>query len=119
MPQIESPQIDLPSAADSREIAISDFVNTSAISILSEADRSKAATAQYNALQFGRPGAPRIWNGSNSIVGKILVGPFVKENNQDCRSFDHTVIVNQVSYNQKGIACRTPDLKWAVSSLVS
>lgn len=117
--QIVAPQPDLPSASDSREIAILDFVNSSALSLMSEADQTKAATAQYNALQFGRPGAPRVWNGSNSIVGKILVGPFIKQNDQDCRSFDHTVIINQVSHNQTGTACRTPDLKWAVSSLIN
>ena len=116
--QIIAPQPDLPSASNSREIAVLDFVNSSAIPLLSEADQAKAATAQYNALQFGRPGAPRVWNGSNSIVGKILVGPFIKQNNQDCRSFEHTVIINQVSHIQSGTACRTPDLKWAVSSLV-
>ena len=44
---------------------VGSFVDATAVAMLSENERSQAAGAQFNALQFGRPGAPRAWQGSS------------------------------------------------------
>ncbi|RUT30985.1 hypothetical protein EMQ25_08885 [Arsenicitalea aurantiaca] len=92
------------------------FLDPQAVSLLSTADRGTASTAQFNALQFGRPGAPRTWSGSGGTAGSITVGPYVRVNNIDCRDFTHTVTRSGQSYAKSGTACRESDGRWTVAS---
>ncbi len=116
---IDPAQLSAP--ADSRAVAssmtdVSLFIDPGALGLLSQKSRTEAAGAQFNALQFGRVGAPRNWVGDNGQVGAVTVGPYVRVNLIDCRDFTHTVTVAGQSYVKKGTACREADGSWTVSA---
>jgi surface antigen len=62
------------------------FVDAMAYAMLSAKSKTEVAGAQFNALQFGRVGAPRNWQGDGGQ-----------------------------SYVKKGTACREADGSWTVS----
>jgi surface antigen len=90
-----------------------DYIDGAALGQLTPAQRSAANDAQFYALQFGRPGAPRSWS-SGGASGQVSVGPYVRVNNLDCRDFTHTVKVNGQDYVKKGTACREQTGNWNV-----
>lgn len=94
---------------------VSGFIDPAAVALMSQNSRNQAAGAQYNALQFGRPGAPRNWQGDAGTSGKVTVGPYVRVNTIDCRDFTHVVTVSGQSYSRKGTACREADGRWSVA----
>lgn len=98
--------------SNERAVEISNFVDAQSYSQLSETDKIKAASAQFNALQFGRPGAPRKWVGSNGTKGEIIVGPFVRLDGQDCRTFEHSISTSLATIKQSSTACRTKVGEW-------
>jgi surface antigen len=102
-------------AAASSMTDASAFVDPTAYAQLSEKSRAEAAGAQFNALQFGRVGAPRNWVGDKGAAGVVTVGPYVRVNLIDCRDFAHTVTLNGQSFVRKGTACREVDGSWSVS----
>jgi surface antigen len=91
------------------------FVDAGVIGRLTSKDKSEAASAQYNALTFGRPGAPRAWSGDKGVVGQVTVGPFVRVNNIDCRDFTHAVTLSGGTFTKKGTACKDASGTWTVS----
>lgn len=91
------------------------FIDPAAAALMSQNSRNQASGAQYNALQFGRPGAPRDWQGEKGVSGKVTVGPYVRVNTIDCRDFTHVVTVAGQSYTRKGTACREVDGRWSVA----
>ena len=93
---------------------LGDFIDQAVFVQLSDRDRSEAASAQFYALQYGRPGAPRVWQADSGAVGKVLVGPYVRVNNLDCREFTHEVVLDSVTAERNGTACREPDGAWNV-----
>ena len=93
---------------------VSAFVDPAVASRLSSNDRAQAAGAQFNALQFGRPGAPRAWQGDSGTSGNVVVGPFVRVNAIDCRDFTHTIKSGDAEFARKGTACREADGSWDV-----
>lgn len=92
------------------------FVDPAALRLMTAADSAKANSAQFQALQFGRPGAPRAWTGERGTTGSIAVGPMVKVNQIDCRDFTHTVKVGGQEYVKKGTACRELNDNWTVAA---
>ncbi len=92
----------------------SQFINAQAFAQLSENEKREAASAQFYALQFGRPGAPRNWSGDKGARGRITVGPFVRVNSRDCREFTHEVIIDQLELSKSGTSCRGTDGTWSV-----
>ena len=90
------------------------FVDASALSQMTAKDSAEANSAQFYALQFGRPGAPRQWAGDKGTTGTVAVGPYVRVNNLDCRDFTHTVKLGGQDYIKKGTACREQNGNWAV-----
>ncbi|MEQ1768873.1 MAG: hypothetical protein ABL879_03465 [Devosia sp.] len=94
---------------------ISSYVDAAALKALSNTSRTQAAGAQFNALQFGRVGAPRNWVGDNGASGQVTVGPYIRVNLIDCRDFTHTVTINGTAYSRKGTACRETDGSWTVT----
>ena len=92
----------------------SGFVDPAALTLMTAKDSSEANSAQFYALQFGRPGAPRQWAGDKGTTGSVAVGPYVRVNNLDCRDFTHTVKVNGQDFVKKGTACREQNGNWAV-----
>ncbi|RYE11174.1 MAG: hypothetical protein EOP22_01470 [Hyphomicrobiales bacterium] len=103
-------------AAASSMTDVSAFVDPSALGLLSSKSRAEASSAQFNALQFGRVGAPRNWVGDNGQSGAVTVGPYVRVNLIDCRDFTHTVTIAGQNYSRKGTSCREPDGRWVVSA---
>lgn len=94
---------------------ISSYVDAAALKLLSNASKQQASAAQFNALQFGRVGAPRNWVGDSGTTGQVTVGPFIRVNLIDCRDFTHQVTVSGTSYSRKGTACREADGSWTVT----
>ena len=94
---------------------VSAYVDGSILGQLSAKDKSEASSAQFNALTFGRPGAPRTWNGDKGVTGAVTVGPYVRVNNIDCRDFTHTVTIGGTPHARKGTACREADGTWSVA----
>ena len=92
------------------------FVDPTAFALLSAKSKAEVSTAQFNALQFGRVGAPRNWFGDSGQSGNVMVGPYVRVNLIDCRDFTNTVTVGGQDYVKKGIACRETDGSWTVSA---
>jgi surface antigen len=95
---------------------ISTFTDPTGFGLMTDTDKSQAASAQYYALQFGRVGAARTWAGDQNVTGQINVGPFVKVNNNDCRDFTNIVNVGSHSYTKRGTACRGADGGWTVGT---
>ena len=91
------------------------FVDPTAYALLSAKSKSEISLAQFNALQFGRVGAPRNWFGDSGQSGNVMVGPYVRVNLIDCRDFTNTVTIGGQSYVKKGTACREADGSWTVS----
>jgi len=90
------------------------FVDPAALALMTAKDSAEANSAQFYALQFGRPGAPRQWAGDKGTTGSVAVGPYVRVNNLDCRDFTHTVKVGGTDYERKGTACREQNGNWNV-----
>ncbi len=116
---IDPAQLSAP--AQSRAVAasmtdVSSFIDPGALSKMSDKSKAEAAGAQFNALQYGRVGAPRNWVGDNGQTGAVTVGPYVRVNLIDCRDFTHTVNIAGQNFVKKGTACREADGSWTVSS---
>ena len=94
---------------------ITAFIDPAAVGQLSAKEKAEASSAQFNALQFGRPGAPRSWQGDRGASGQVTVGPYVRVNNIDCRDFTHTVTVSGKEFARTGTACREFDGRWSVA----
>ncbi|SFZ85864.1 hypothetical protein SAMN02983003_3036 [Devosia enhydra] len=102
------------SAAASTDVA--SFIDPAALPLMSSSAQANARNAQYNALQFGRPGAPRSWTADGGVSGQVSVGPFVRVNAIDCRDFTHVVKSTSSEYTRRGTACREADGTWSVTS---
>lgn len=109
-----------PSPAQTTQVALAStsiangFVDSAALALMTAKDSAEANSAQFYALQFGRPGAPRQWSGDKGSTGAVAVGPYVKVNNIDCRDFTHTVKIGGRDYVKKGTACRENGTNWTV-----
>ncbi|RDE10457.1 hypothetical protein [Pelagibacterium lacus] len=91
------------------------YLEATARGQMTPAQRSAANDAQFYALQFGRPGAPRNWS-AGGATGQVSVGPYVRVNNLDCREFSHRVTIGGQTYTASGQACREVDGAWTVSA---
>jgi surface antigen len=109
-----------PSPAQTTQVALAatsianGFVDPAALALMTAKDSAEANSAQFYALQFGRPGAPRQWSGDKGSTGTVGVGPYVRVNNLDCRDFTHTVKIGGTDYVKKGTACRENGNNWTV-----
>ena len=82
---------------------------------LGEDDRKRALQAEYEALEYGRPGTPVTWSGRRSTnYGEIVVGSTYEVNRLECREFTHTIYIGGRARVAKGTACRQPDSTWRV-----
>ncbi len=117
-PTITPAALPVATATQPASVAMNDvgaFLDASVTAQLTARDKSEAASAQFNALTFGRPGAPRTWSGDKGVAGSVTVGPYVRVNNIDCRDFTHTVTVSGTPHPRKGTACRDVSGNWTVS----
>ena len=95
---------------------VSTFVDPAGFALLGAKSKAEVAGAQFNALQFGRVGAPRNWQGDSGQSGAVTVGPYVRVNLIDCRDFTNTVTIAAQNYVKKGTACREADGSWTVTA---
>ena len=95
---------------------VSAFVDATAYGQLTAKSKAEVAGAQFNALQFGRVGAPRNWIGDKGQSGAVTVGPYVRVNLIDCRDFTNTITINGQAFTKKGTACREADGSWTVTA---
>jgi surface antigen len=80
---------------------------------MDEEDRRMAAAAEYQALEYGQPGAPTPWdNPQTQHRGQIVPGKYYQQNGQYCRSYTHTIYVGGEPQTARGTACRQPDGTW-------
>jgi len=117
-PVFAAPMVASPAQTTQQALATtsvsSGFVDAAAAARMSSTDIAAANTAQFYALQFGRPGAPRAWTGEAGTSGSVAVGPYVRVNNLDCRDFTHTVKIGGQDFVKKGTACREQTGNWTV-----
>lgn len=116
MPTMTTPEPQAPALQQARlDPGSYNYIDGAALNQLTPAQRSAANDAQFYALQFGRPGAPRTWN-SGGANGSVSVGPYVRVNSLDCREFTHRVTISGQTYTASGQACREVDGAWTVSA---
>ena len=96
---------------------VSAFVDPAAMRLIGDGARTQATAAQFNALEYGRPGAPRDWQGGDGTSsGRVTVGPDLNVNNLRCRNFTHAVTISGKVYTLTGQACREPAAGWMVTT---
>ena len=82
---------------------------------LTQEDREIALQAEYEALEYGRPGQSTEWrNRASGNSGEIRVGTTYQVNRLDCREYTHTVSIGGYNRIIQGAACRQPDGVWRV-----
>jgi surface antigen len=80
---------------------------------MDERDRQLAAAAEYQALEYGQPGAPTPWNNpENQHRGQIVPGKPYQQGPQHCRPYTHTIYIGGQPQTARGTACRAPDGTW-------
>ncbi|RMF02491.1 MAG: glycine zipper 2TM domain-containing protein [Alphaproteobacteria bacterium] len=80
---------------------------------LDEADRRAAMQAQYQALEFGSPGAATPWrNPRSGHYGSIVPGQPYQYSGRHCRDYTHTIYIGGQPHTARGKACRNPDGTW-------
>lgn len=92
----------------------SSFMDAGAYAKLSDAERADASAAQFNALKFSRPGAPRAWGRSGGTSGAVTVGPLVRVNDTTCRNYTNVVTIAGAAFTKQGTACQDGE-GWTVS----
>lgn len=82
---------------------------------LDDADRALALKAEYEALEYGRPGLPTDWrSGSGNTHGTVSVGASYQVNRLDCRDYSHSISIGGRTRIVRGTACREPDGVWRI-----
>jgi surface antigen len=80
---------------------------------MDERDRQLAAAAEYQALEYGQPGASTPWdNPSSQHRGQIVPGKPYQQGNLFCRPYTHTIYIGGQPQTARGTACRQPDGTW-------
>ncbi|MCJ8507600.1 hypothetical protein MUU53_06690 [Rhizobium lemnae] len=78
---------------------------------LSESDRQRALEAEYRALEFSEVGQATEWKGRN-ISGEVVAAAPYQVGSQNCRSYTHTLTINERELKARGTACRNADGAW-------
>jgi surface antigen len=114
-PPVAAPAAPAEATATARSLTdVAAFIDPAALGLLSEKDKAAASTAQFYALEVGRVGAPRVWQGDSGHSGSIVVGPNGQANNLRCRDFTNTVTIDGREFVRRGNACREADGRWWV-----
>lgn len=75
--------------------------------------RQHALQAEYNALEYGRPGAPTTWQGTNGTYGEVVPQQTYQVGSSNCRRYTHTIHVDGRPQTASGTACRNADGTWS------
>jgi surface antigen len=80
---------------------------------LDDRDRRRAQEAEFQALEYGRPGTPVDWQGDRSgHRGEVVPGPRYRVNAYDCRDYTHRIWAGGEPQAARGTACRQSDGAW-------
>ena len=84
---------------------------------MDERDRQMAAAAEYQAMEYGQPGAPTQWdNPASQHRGQIVPGKPYQQGNLYCRAYTRTIYISGQPTTARGTACRQPDGTWKTVS---
>ena len=75
-------------------------------------DRRRALEAEYQALEYGQTGQEIAWNGDVGVSGQVVAYQPYRVGSQDCRQYQHTVLVGGQTRSVRGSACRNADGSW-------
>ena len=82
-------------------------------SLLDERDQQAAYKAQYQALEYGRSGAPVDWSNPDSgRRGQVVPAQAYTVNSLTCRDYTHTIYIDGQPQTARGQACRQSDGTW-------
>ncbi|MCX5493096.1 glycine zipper 2TM domain-containing protein [Kaistia dalseonensis] len=73
--------------------------------------QQRAQAAEFQALEYGRPGAPVDWS-SQGNRGEVTPGPRYRVNSYECRDYTHEIWIDGRPQTARGTACRQPDGTW-------
>ena len=79
---------------------------------LDDDERRQAMAAEYQALEYGRTGAPVQWRGRRGYYGDVVAGASYHVNSYDCRDYTHTIYIDGRPQIARGTACKQPDGTW-------
>lgn len=79
---------------------------------LNDAARSKAADAEYRALEGGQTGVPVAWRVSETVFGSVVPQQPFSVGPANCRRYSHSVTVSGQTRAASGTACRQEDGSW-------
>lgn len=80
---------------------------------LDDRERQRAKEAEFQALEYGRPGTPVDWRGDRvGYRGEVVPGPRYRVNAYDCRDYTHRIWSGGEPQVARGTACRQSDGTW-------
>ena len=79
---------------------------------LDYSSRQNALHAEYNALEYGNPGAPVNWEGSRGTYGTVVPQQTYQVGSSNCRRYTHTIYIDGNPETATGTACRNADGSW-------
>ncbi|MCX5519467.1 hypothetical protein OSH10_13580 [Kaistia defluvii] len=80
---------------------------------LDERERQRAEQAEFQALEYGRPGSPIDWRGDREgFRGEVVPGPRYRVNAYDCRDYTHRIWAGGEPQVARGTACRQAEGGW-------
>ncbi|MCX5570444.1 MULTISPECIES: hypothetical protein [Kaistia] len=80
---------------------------------LNDSERQRAEQAEYQALEYGRPGSPVDWSSDREgFRGEVVPGPRYRVNASDCRDYTHKIWAGGEPQAARGTACRQEDGAW-------
>jgi surface antigen len=93
--------------------AIGGFLGNRIGAALDDEDKRRAYAAQMQALDAGPSGAPVAWrNPDSGRYGNVVPGPAYEANGVTCRSYTHTIYIDNTPQIERAAACRNPDGTW-------
>ena len=88
------------------------LIGTSIGRDLTEAERRIARDAEYQALEFGRAGAPIAWKSPSGRYGEVIPQTAYSVNDTMCREYTQSVYLDGRPEIARGTACRQADGTW-------
>ncbi|MFI5409884.1 hypothetical protein [Kaistia sp. UC242_56] len=80
---------------------------------LDDRERQRAEQAEFQALEYGRPGSPVEWRGDREgFRGEVVPGPRYRVNAYDCRDYTHRIWAGGEPQAARGTACRQAEGSW-------
>ncbi|WP_026304503.1 glycine zipper 2TM domain-containing protein [Kaistia granuli] len=100
-------------AATAAGALIGGLVGQSVGRSLDDREQQRAREAEFQALEYGRPGSPIDWRGDRAgYRGEVTPGPRYRVNAYDCRDYTHRIWINGEPEVARGTACRQEDGTW-------